>query len=227
MKISIVIPAHNEEAVIEATIQSALNQNYPDFEIIVVDNNSTDKTTEIAQKYNLKLLFEKRKGTGWARECGRKEATGEIIVGLDADCLPEPDWLLKGSKWFTSEKVSAVTGPYDYFDSSKFYRWLSLLVQRHIYYWTNVILHKTKKGGIVLGGNVFLRAKMLEEAGGYNTEILFYGDDTDTAKRMAQKGSVIFDRNLTMKTSSRRLKKEGVIKISIVYFYHFFKTIFS
>lgn len=227
MKISIVIPAYNEELSIEATVSSALNQNYPNFEVIVIDNNSSDRTAELAQRAGAKVVSESKKGVQWARECGRKEATGDIIANLDADCLPERDWLEKGSKHFSNPKVVAVSGPYNYYDSTLFFRKFSLFFQKNIYSLFNFVMQKIHKGAVSIGGNVFLRADVLDKIGGYNTNIVFYGDDTDTAKRMSTQGKVVFDRKLIVSTSARRLKEEGSLKISIIYIYHFFRIIFS
>lgn len=227
MKVSIVIPAHNEESHIKACIESAIKQNYHNFEIIVVDNASTDKTAEIAKNYGIKVVLETRKGTQWARESGRLHACGEIIANLDADCLPDSDWLTKGVNSFLSKKVVAVGGPYDYYDASNFFRKFSLFFQKTFYFLGNKLLQKLGKGAILIGGNVFLRADVLDSVGGYNTKLVFYGDDTDTAKRMAKHGEVVFNRNLIMKTSARRLKNEGSVRQSLKYFYHFFRIIFT
>ncbi|MEI6552941.1 MAG: glycosyltransferase family 2 protein [bacterium] len=227
MKVSIVIPAHNEEACIEKTLQKVLNQDYPDFEVIVVDNNSTDKTSELAQKMGVKVLFEKNKGTQWARERGRLSASGEIIANLDADCLPEKNWLRRGTQHFSDTKVVAVGGPYNYYDGRESFRVFSLIFQKTIYALFNFLMQKFNRGAVLIGGNVFLRADILEKVGGYNTNIVFYGDDTDTAKRMSKQGRVVFDTGLVVKTSARRLKSEGSFKISIIYIYHFFKVLFS
>ena len=227
MKISIVIPAYNEEASIEATLQAAQNQDYPDFEIIVVDNNCTDRTSEIAKSMGVKVVSEKNKGTQWAREKGRKEATGEIIANLDADCLPESDWLKKGAKYFLTKEIVSVGGPYDYYDARKSYRVFSLFFQKNIYRLFNFLMQKFNRGAVSIGGNVLFRSEALEKIGGYDTKILFYGDDTDTAKRISKQGRVIFDKDLVVKTSARRLKNEGSFKISIIYIYHFFKIIFT
>ncbi|MEI8337716.1 MAG: glycosyltransferase family A protein [bacterium] len=225
MKVSIIIPAYNEEKFIGKTLECALAQNYPDFEIIVVDNNSIDKTNEIAKSFGVKVFFEKNKGTGPAREKGRREATGEILAFLDADCLPEKDWIRKGVKWFEHDKnIVGLTGPYDYFDSPGFYRFFSSLLQKNIYSFFNIFLQKINKGAVLIFGNCFIRASSMESAGGIDSNIIFYGDDTDTAKRLAKKGRVIFDKNLIMKGSARRLKKEGMIKIPLLYFFHFFKV---
>ncbi len=82
-------------------------------------------------------------------------------------------------------------------------------------------------GGMIVGGNVLIRASALESAGGYNTSILFYGEDTDTAKRISKHGKVIFDPKFTVKSSARRFKEEGDLKIMLTYFFHFFKVTFS
>jgi glycosyltransferase involved in cell wall biosynthesis len=227
MKISIVIPAHNEESSIEATLRAAVNQDYPDFEIIVVDNNCTDKTAEIATRMGVKVVSEKNKGTQWAREAGRKIATGEIIANIDADCLPDRDWLKKGVEYFSYPNIVSVGGPYDYYDAKPGFRKFSLFFQKNIYSLFNILMQFFKRGAASIGGNVFFRAETLQKIGGYDTKFVFYGDDTDTAKRMSKEGRVIFDRNLVVKTSARRLNSQGSLKTSIIYIYHFFKIIFS
>ena len=227
MKVSIIIPAFNEESSIKETLEAILKQSHPDFEVIVVDNNSTDKTSEIAKSMGATVVHEMRKGTQWARECGRKVSTGEIIANLDADCLPTPDWLEHGVKHFISKKVVAVGGPYDYFDGRWSFRIFSLIFQKTIYSLFNFMMQKLDKGAVLIGGNVLLRSETLANIGGYNTDITFYGDDTDTAKRMSKKGWVVFDTKLVVKTSARRLKSQGSLKISIIYIYHFFKVVLS
>ncbi len=234
MKVSIVIPAHNEESHIEKTLDSVFKQTYHNFEVIVVDNASTDTTSDVLHRYKekhhglkLKIVSESRKGTLWARECGRHEAKGEIIANIDADCLPHPDWVEKGMHSFLAKDVVAVGGPYDYYDAPKMTRQFSLYFQKVFYSLANMVLQKLHKGGVLIGGNVLLRADALERAGGYNTKIVFYGDDTDTAKRMSRQGRVVFNRSLAMPTSARRLKSQGVIRTSLIYFYHFFKIIFK
>ena len=225
MKISIIIPAYNEEKYLEETLKCVLNQDYPDFEIIVVDNNSTDRTSEIAKSFGVKVFLEKNKGTGWAREKGRLEANGEVLAFLDADCLPNSDWLSRGVKYFEKKDVVALTGPYDYYDSENWYRIFFLLIQKYIYSFFNFFLQKLNRGAVIIFGNCFIRASVLKDLGGIDTSITFYGDDTDIAKRVSKKGKVIFDSKLTMRGSSRRLKKEGIIKIPFLYVFFFFKTL--
>lgn len=228
-KVSVVIPAYNEEHVISPTLHAVLAEDYPNFEVIVIDNASTDRTGEVARAFPVKVILEPKKGLLSARERGRKEATGEIIVNIDADCLPEKDWLSRGVALFTHPSIVAVTGPYNYYDGGKFFSTVSLLLQKNAYYALNLFIQLPyiKQGAILIGGNNFIRADILEKAGGYNTSILFYGEDTNTAKRVSRHGKVIFSRDVVMKTSARRFKQEGTIRITLKYFYHFFNVLFS
>ncbi len=227
MKISVIIPALNEEKNIGKAIDAILSSDYPNFEVIVSDNGSTDKTSDIARAKGVKVVREERKGTMWACEAGRKVAHGDIIVRLDADCLPETDWLSRGAKHFMDKKVVVVSGPYDYFDGPAGFRYFALGLEKYVYSPVNVILSMLSIGGITLGGNTFIRASALSSIGGFNTAITFYGDDTDLPKRLSSKGKIIFDGSLVLKTSARRFKTEGTIKIGARYIFHFFRILFS
>jgi glycosyltransferase involved in cell wall biosynthesis len=239
MKASVVIPAHNEEENIADTIRAVLAQDYPDFEVIVVDNVSTDRTSEVAKRFEsteksagksrLKVVHEPKKGLLSARERGRKEAVGEIIINMDADCLPLPSHISRGMKHFAKKHVVAVTGPYDYHDGHPLFRHSSLALQRYVYHPVSIILQMPflKKGAVLIGGNNFIRADILNKTGGYDTSIVFYGEDTNTAKRIAPHGKVVFDPHLSVKTSARRFKEEGNIRITVKYLFHFWRTILS
>jgi len=227
MKISVIIPAHNEERYLGDTLRAILAQDHPDYEVIVVDNASVDRTAEIARSFipMVRVLFEGRKGTMWACERGRQEASGEIIVRMDADCLPEKDWLSRGSAHFSDPGVSAVSGPYDYHDAGPSFRFISMAFQRSLYGLFNGLAQAFDRGGVIIGGNSFMKAAALEKSGGFNTELTFYGDDTDTAIRVSRHGRIIFSPTVVMKTSARRFKDEGVIRLQSRYIYHFFRVL--
>ena len=227
MKISVLIPAYNEEKLIAAAIRSVHAQDYSDFEIIVVNNNSRDRTAEIAKEEGVVVIDESRAGTMWACEAGRKAAHGEIIVRMDADCSPRGNWLSQGATYFEDLDVVAASGPYEYVDAPFVFRTCARYFQRYVYFIFNHILRLTGSGGVMVGGNSFFRADVLEKSGGFNTSITFYGDDTDAAKRMSMHGKVIFTSRLTMPTSARRFRNEGMAKITFRYLFHFFKIVFS
>jgi len=114
-KVSVIIAAHNEERTLARCLSAVLNQAYKDYEILVVDNNSTDKTSEIIKKFQKKdkkvrYVFEKRRGRGAARNAGIKEAKGEIIAMTDSDCIVPENWLSDITKPIIHEDEIAVTG---------------------------------------------------------------------------------------------------------------------
>lgn len=215
MKISIVIPARNEAGGIRATLTRVLEQKYPEYEVIVVDNASTDATGDIARSFSrVKVVREDRPGLLFARECGRVHATGSIIANLDADCLPEAGWLERGARYFEDPNVVGLTGPYDYYDGSAFFRWTTLWTQRICYSTVHFFLHRVfRKGAILTGGNNMLRASAVKAVGGYDTSIKFYGEDTDTATRLMNTGKILYRPFFAMKSSARRFKKQGAFDL--------------
>lgn len=227
MKVSIVIPAHNEEQFIAATLQKVCALDYPDFEVIVVDNASSDRTAEIAGAFPVKVVREEKKGLLHARERGRVEAKGEIIANIDADCLPDADWLSNGVRHFRDEKVAAVSGPYYYFDGKPLFRAIAFFAQKYPYALTSDMMQSMGRTGILIGGNNLIRATAIAEAGGYDTRIAFYGEDTDTARRVSKQGRVVFSKDFVMDTSARRFQDEGTFKIVGLYLYHFIRAAFK
>lgn len=94
--VSVVIIVRNMQDTIGACIKSIVEQNIPEskYEIIVIDNNSTDKTREVVRQYPVKLFFEEKVGNfGGARNRGVKVSSGDIIAFIDADCIAEKDFL--------------------------------------------------------------------------------------------------------------------------------------
>jgi cellulose synthase/poly-beta-1,6-N-acetylglucosamine synthase-like glycosyltransferase len=113
-KISVLIPAYNEEKVIVKTIMSCLNLNYPKkkLEIIVIDDGSTDKTYKEAKKIRdsrLRVFRKKNGGKGSALNYGIRRAHGEFISSLDADSFVSKGALKKMLGYFNDEKVMSVT----------------------------------------------------------------------------------------------------------------------
>ena len=104
-KMSVVIPAYNEENYISQCIESLKKQrcNF-DFEIIVVDNNSTDNTIKKISNLDVKIFKESKQGVGAARNKGTSEVVGEIIVHLDADSRASENYLQAVKEYFDKDK---------------------------------------------------------------------------------------------------------------------------
>lgn len=110
-KISVIIPAYNAEKTLRKCLLSVLKQDYKDYEIIVCNNNSTDKTGQIikeSQKNNKKIkpVFEKKKGRGPARNACIRKASGKIILMIDSDCIAPENWIKKMTQLIINGKES-------------------------------------------------------------------------------------------------------------------------
>lgn len=222
MKISFAIPAHNEEKIISKCLESIISEikrNNIEAEIIVVNNNSTDNTREVAESFpGVVVVYEKRKGIVWARQCGMENSTGELIANVDADVILPEGWLKKVESEFAKNKnLVALSGPYIYYDFNKFEKGLV----RFFYYLNYLIYLLTSKvlkvSGALQGGNFVVRRDAMEKIGGYDTAIEFYGEDTDIAKRIFKVGEVKWTFDLPMYTSGRRLREEGIITMGLKY----------
>jgi glycosyltransferase involved in cell wall biosynthesis len=104
MKVSVIVPMFNEELNIKKLCQALKNQSYKNYEVILIDNLSEDKTIEIAKKY-FPCFICKEKGSYAARNQGIKEASGDILLFTDADCVPDQNWI--------SEMVGTIGDGYD------------------------------------------------------------------------------------------------------------------
>ncbi|GAC1442267.1 MAG: hypothetical protein NVSMB63_10430 [Sediminibacterium sp.] len=234
-KVSVLIPAYNEEKYIDRTLTALLQQDYPNFEIIIANNASTDDTASCVERFinshkashvPITLVFEGQQGTNFARECARQRATGSVIAQMDADCIPSATWISRGVQYLLSGKRVAVTGPYDYFDGTGWMRFATLLTQCLTYPLINTIVQLAQRGAILIGGNTFIRAEALEKAGGYNTDLTFYGDDVDMGARLSQIGYVMYAPLLVLASSSRRYNAIGFWQVNKKYQSSFWNLVF-
>ncbi len=221
-KISLIIPAYNEEKYLGSCLEHALKNGGSDFfEIIVIDNASTDQTATIASNYpQVRVVREDWKGLTRARERGLKEARGEILAYLDADTHLPPGWTKTAIKEFNQNpKLVALSGPYTYYDFPRTQQiWIKL-------YWFAATVMYWFTGYMLVGGNFLIKKEVLEKMSGFNTKIEFYGEDTDLARRASKYGKVKFNLKLIMPTSARRLKGQGTLKTAYFYFINFISQV--
>ncbi len=111
-RISVVICAYNAERTMDACLASLRQLRYPNFEVIIVNDGSTDRTLEISQRYpEMKLISQENKGLSVARNVGMENADGDIIAYTDSDCVVDPDWLTYLAYRFVHSGFVAVGGP--------------------------------------------------------------------------------------------------------------------
>jgi len=227
MKLSFVIPAHNEEAYVGKCLDSIFKQLRGaayDAEIIVVDNASTDRTKEVARKYpRVKVIGEPRKGIVWARRAGFLASSGDLVANVDADTMLTPGWIKRVFEEFSKDPhLLALSGPFIYYDLPPKTRIL-VKIFYHLGYLTYLVNHFILRASSMLqGGNYVIKRGALEAIGGYNTNIEFYGEDTDIARRVNKIGRVKFTFDLPMYASGRRLKGEGTFTTGLRYAMNYF-----
>jgi glycosyltransferase involved in cell wall biosynthesis len=202
MNISVVIPAFNEEKLLGKCLESLQKQSEKPFEIIVVDNNSTDKTVEIAKEFGAKIVTEKQQGISYARNAGFNAARGEIIARLDADTEAFPNWILRIRKDIETDDKDAITGPAYYADPSSklrfshlvsayYFQFLKLLYKNYMFFGPNMALKKA------------LWEKVKNEVCMDNTKV---HEDFDLAIHLWKYAKIEFDEDLRVITSPRRWK---------------------
>ncbi len=110
-RISVVVCAHNAESTLADCLEGCTSLRYPDHEVIVVDDGSSDATAEIASRFDVRLVRTPNQGLSKARNTGIEESTGEIVAFTDADARPDPDWLDYLARSFEASPHAAIGGP--------------------------------------------------------------------------------------------------------------------
>ncbi|MDW8368217.1 MAG: glycosyltransferase family 2 protein, partial [Abditibacteriales bacterium] len=109
--VSVIVAAHNAADTIERCLRHLLALDYPRYEVIVVDNNSTDATRQLVQQFPVTLLEEKKPGWPAARNTAIQRAKARFVANIDADCFAERDWLRNLMRVLLSdEKIGGVVG---------------------------------------------------------------------------------------------------------------------
>lgn len=223
LKMSLIIPAHNEEKYIGECLDYALKNGEGKFyEIIVVDNVSTDKTAEIAGSHpGVRVVRENKKGPTNARQRGFLEARGDILAFIDADTHMPEGWAKQALSEFENHPdVASLTGPYMFYDMSRFKQFFVRL------YWYCAVPLYWLVGYMGVFGNFVVRREVLEKMSGFDTTVPFYGDDTAAARRVSKFGKAKFKSNFIMYSSARRLKGQGIIQTAFFYVTNFFSQVF-
>ncbi len=200
-KVSVIIPVYNAEKTLKQCLNSVLNQIYKNYEIIVVDNNSTDKTKQIIKQFQkkskgknskLRYLFDPVRGIGAARNTGEKKAKGEIILMADSDCIVPKNWVV--------EMVEAIKG----YDAVQGFQEAVL-----DNYWSNCKQIASEKKyqnedmknpiGKIDTKNFGIKKDILNKIG-YTSRKYFSGNDTDLSIKLAKnKCKVGFMKNIRVK----------------------------
>lgn len=114
MNCSLIIPAYNSAKTLPLCLRSALNQSLPreQYEVIVIDDGSTDNTAEIAKAFGVDVIVQKNQGPAAARNAGAQKAKGDILVFTDSDCELDPNFLRNLTAPFQQPEITGAQGAY-------------------------------------------------------------------------------------------------------------------
>lgn len=204
-RLSIVIPTLNEAQYLPRLLDSIKAQDFSDYEVIVSDGNSEDRTRDIAKDRGCLVVSQEKRSPASQRNAGAKQARGGIILFLDADNLLPPGFLSSSVDEFANRNLD-VAGFYLNFHSTRpIYRLFS---------WTyNLGCFLAQKiFPISVGVGIMVRKEKHDMIGGFD-ETIFIGEDYDYTKRIFSLGKYRMIRTTHIEYSVRRLEKEGVLRV--------------
>lgn len=202
IKISVIIPAYNEADFLARCLKSLqAQQNAPEYEVIVIDNASTDNTSAIATQYGARVIYEAEQGVVHARQAGLKAARGDIIVSTDADSFFRPNWLeFIGNFFDTHPGASGLAGHYYFY---------------HAPLWAKVF--PTILAGSVWAFSLFTHRPMYASAAnlsfrkaafdGYDTRFYQGADERGVLLQLVENGRVYATLKNPVQTSGRRVNQ--------------------
>ena len=210
MDISIIIPAYNEEKNLPIIIKALRSQKPKNFEIIVVDNNSSDRTFKVAKKLADKVYKCKEQGISPARNFGAKKSSKEIIAFLDADSIPPSTWISEINRVFEKDKNLTMVSGVDFYESNNFLRKTAMNLFSLIIAINNKVLSLFNVP-ILIANNFAIKRKVFAKVGGFDNLVV---EDYYLALKLKKLGGVkgIINFNLKVILSGRRFDKLGVFK---------------
>lgn len=227
-QVAVLVCAYNEEQYLPRALRAINRQTVSadEFDVIVVDNASTDKTAQVAREYGATVIYESRKGIPYAMKAGCDYASRlgyQIIAQTDADSEVAPQWLEAALLGLNQNNgsVVGVTGMILFYDI-----WEILnVVVRALY--TVVISINKLMGGFVqfTGSNMAFKVNQFNLAGGVDVRYLISAD-VDLSKRMIKHGRIEFLPRMVVRVSPRRFRKQPV-KALFMYVVSFFAVLRS
>lgn len=183
-RISVVVCSYNGSRTIRECCAGLQKLQYPNYEVIVVNDGSTDSTAKIVNEFDYRLLSTENMGLSHARNLGLKTATGEIVVYLDDDACPAPHWLTYLAASFMRSQHAGIGGPNL---TIKEDGWIAECIGHSPGNPTHILV-TDEEAEHIPGCNMAFRKAALEAIGGFDPQFLIAGDDVDVCWRLQQRG---------------------------------------
>ncbi len=192
-EISVIVPVFNSEGTIDACLESLLNQDFPSYEIIIVNDGSTDKTAQICQaKKGVQIIETTNGGPSRARNIGVKKAAGEFVAFTDGDCIVHQQWLTELRKGFLRKEIASVGG--DQISPENESRFGKNVQETFVILGFATSYMKTQPNMAEIrhnpSCNSAYRKSVFETIGGFE-ESLWPGEDVDLDCRLTQQGCIL------------------------------------
>jgi glycosyltransferase involved in cell wall biosynthesis len=183
-RVSVVVCTYNGRRHIGDTLSALERLEYPNYEVIVVDDGSTDGTAEIAAQYPVRLIRTENRGLGAARNTGLRAANGEIVAYIDDDAYPDSEWLKRLTVVFLDSPYAAVGGPnVPPTEDSLVAECVAHAPGGPIH-----VLLSDVEAEHIPGCNMAFRRVSLAAIGGFDPQFRVAGDDVDVCWRIQQRG---------------------------------------
>jgi len=186
-RISVIVCSYNGARTIRDCFEGLLTLEYPNLEVIVVDDGSRDGTAAIAREYGFRLISTANRGLSRARNTGLEAATGEIVAYIDDDAWPDPDWLTYLAATFLSTDHVGVGGPNIPPDGDgPIAECIANAPGGPVH-----VLLSDGEAEHIPGCNMAFRRAALKAIGGFDPQFRTAGDDVDICWRLQQQGWTI------------------------------------
>ncbi|MFA4946574.1 MAG: glycosyltransferase [Candidatus Micrarchaeia archaeon] len=208
MRISVVVPALNEEKRIAACIDSLKRQSLKPFEIVVADGGSKDATRAIARKKGCRVVVEHERTIAAGRQCGCLAARGDILAFTDADAVLDRSWLKELCAPLRDPGVVCVFGSLELLDATWLEAFLSNVLKL-VFGFTALISKPTGAGNCMA-----CRADAFRKSGGFNVDLVT-AEDIDLQKKLARYGRIVYAPKAVARVSPRRVRKWGYLRFTL------------
>ena len=183
-RVSVVVCSHNGERTIGDTLGGLTKLTYPDYEVIVVDDGSSDGTASVAATFGARVISTENRGLASARNTGRHASSGEIVAYVDDDARPDPDWLFYLAATFRGSGYAGVGGPNIPPPDEEF---VAACVAHAPGGPVHVLL-SDREAEHIPGCNMAFRKECLEAVGGFDPSFAAAGDDVDICWALQRAG---------------------------------------
>jgi GT2 family glycosyltransferase len=183
-RVSVIVCSYNGASNIRDCCEALAQLDYPDYEVIVVNDGSTDATADIARDYDFKLINTENHGLSNARNTGLEAATGNIVAYIDDDAFPDRHWLTYLASTFMSTDYAGVGGPnIAPFNNGSIADCVANAPGGPVH-----VLLSDQVAEHIPGCNMAFRADALQKIGGFDPQFRVAGDDVDVCWRIQQQG---------------------------------------